>query len=1065
MAEFFIRRPIVAMVIAIVIVIAGTFTLLSLPVSEYPEVSPPVINVSTIFRGADAIAVEESVATPIEGKVNGVDKMLYMRSTNAGDGSMNLSVTFEVGTDVNIDQVNTQNRAALAEAGLPDAVKREGLKVQRSSPDILLVIGLYSPGDVYDALFLSNYASINLIDNLARINGVGEAKNFTALDYAMRIWVRPDRLASLGLTPGDVANAIQEQNVQAPAGIIGSEPAPPGQELEYTVDAGGLLREPEQFEEIIVRSNPDGSQVKVRDVARVEFGSQNYSAFARVNGSPGVVLGIYLAPGGNALETANQVKTFLAEAGGRFPPGIDYNVIVDSTRPITASMEEIVITLLEALVLVILVTWIFLQSWRATLIPAIAIPVSLIGTFMIFPALGFSLNTLSMFGLVLAIGMVVDDAIVVVEAAQAYIEKGLAPREATIKAMKDVTGPVVGTTLIMLAVFVPVGFMGGLTGSLYKQFAITIAVSISISSINALTLSPALCALLLRPPAPPRGPLGRFFAAFNRTFERATTRYTGVVNFMVRRLVRTMIALAVIFAGTFFLLSKIPGGFIPEEDKGYLFAAVELPDGASLQRTGAVMQKIEKGIAEQDGVENFCVVGGYNIMTGTVTSNSGTAFIGLKDWSERTTRLTHARAIAFLLMRKFIDLPEARFLAFGPPALPGFGSASGFTMQLQDRGGGNIDRLAGVTQQFLTAASQRPELNRLYTGFKATVPRVRLELDREKARTMGVNITDVFSTLQAYLGGAYVNDFVRFGRVYRVFVQAEPEFTASPNDIEEFFVRGSNGVMVPLSTLVKITPGTGPTFTNRFNLYRSAEITGQPGAGYSSAEALAAIEEVAAEVLPPDFGYEWSGLTYQEKQAEGEAVVTFALAIVFVFLLLAALYESWSLPFAVLLCSPLVVLGACAGLLLRGFDNNVYTQIGLIMLIGLSAKSAILIVEFARKLREDGMPSNQAAVEAAKQRLRPILMTVWSFALGCVPLALASGSGAVSRQVMGYASVFGTIVAGMLGIFFWPATYAFVQRLVEGRSHEGSVEPSPVPPPAPTPPTAPDSGKPKEEQK
>ena len=1049
MVEFFIRRPIVAMVISIVMVILGGFAMLSLPISEYPEVSPPVVKVTTKYPGADSIAVEQSVATPIESRVNGVENMIYMRSNNVSDGSMTLNVTFKVGTDVDIAQVNTQNRAALAEARLPDSVKREGLSIKRSSPDLLMVIGIYSPEETFDGLFLSNYTTINLVDSIARIGGVGEAKNFTALEYSMRIWLRPDRLASLELTAGDVISAIRSQNIQAPAGIIGSEPAPPGQELQYTVEAGGLLETPEEFEQIIVRTRPDGSVVRLGDVGRIEFGSQFYGAFATVNGGPGAVLGIYLAPGGNAIQTAAEIRSFLKDAEGRFPPGVEYDIIVDSTRPILASMEEIVVTLLEALVLVIAVTWLFLQSWRATIIPALAIPVSLIGTFIVFPILGFSLNTLTMFGLVLAIGLVVDNAIVVLEAAQTEIDKGKTPLQGTIDAMKEVTAPVIGTTLIMLAVFLPVGFMPGLTGSLYKQFALTIAISVAISAINALSLSPALCALLLKPPGESRGLLGKFFGLFNRAFDRFTGGYVRVVGFFINRVFTAIAILAVIFGLTYFLIVRLPSGFVPEEDRGYLFASVELPAGASLQRTQAVMEQIKSGVAEMEEVQSYCLVGGFNLLNNTISADSGAVFINLKDWGERTAPESSAGSIAMRIMRKFADIAEARVLAFGPPALPGYGAASGFTMEIQDLAGGSPEDLAAVTDQFITAASQRPELTRMYSGFNVDVPRVKLSLDREKARAMGVNIPEVYSTLQAFLGGAYVNDFIRFGRLYRVFVQAEPEFKSEPADIQNFYVRGNEGTMVPLSTLVSTDRGSGPYFTNRFNLYRAARVTGQPAPGYTSSQAIAALEEVAAEVLPAEFGYAWSGLTYQQQSGKGGTIIVFSLAIVFVFLLLAALYESWSLPFAVLLCSPLVVLGAVTGLLLKGFDNNVYTQIALITLIGLSAKSAILIVEYAKNLRRDGVSSRDAASEAAKSRLRPIIMTVSSFALGCLPLMLAAGSGANSRQIMGYAAVFGTVISGLLGLLFWPASYAFVQRIVEGK--EGSSSASPPPPSRPDP--------------
>lgn len=1045
MAEFFIRRPIVAMVLSILMVIVGAFTLVRLPVSEYPEVSPPVINVSATFRGADAEAVEASVATPLEAQINGVENMLYMKSVNAADGSMSLSATFDLGTSPNLNQVNVQNRASLALPRLPEAVTREGVSVKTSSPDLLMVIALVSPQGTYDEVFLSNYATINMIDAIARVRGVGDVRNFTVQDYAMRLWVDPDRLASLALTPADVIAAVREQNVQAAAGLVGAEPARRGQEFQYNVVAGGLLQAPEEFEEIIVRSNPDGSQVKVRDVARIEMGAQIYKSSATAGGAPAAALGIYLAPGANALATAGAIKQQLAEMERRFPPDMAVKVTLDSTRPIEASMESIVHTLFEAVVLVILVVFLFLQSFRATLIPMLTVPVALLGTFMVFPLLGFSVNTLTLFGLVLAIGIVVDDAIVVVEAVMHHLEHGSTPVEATQRAMKEVSGPVVAIALILCAVFVPVAFLPGLTGTLYQQFAITIAASVVFSAINALTLSPALCALLLRPPSLRRGPLGMFFGAFNRMFDAVTARYTGVAGFLVRRSARTMLILVAAVAGVVGLGRVVPGGFIPDEDKGYFFISAELPDAASLQRSKAVGRQIEAVLAGTEGVDSYVGIAGFSILSNVAASNAMTFFVSLKDWSERTTAETHARGILRSLTGKFAQMPEARILVFGPPSLPGYGNASGFTFELQDRAGGTVAELAAMTQIFLAEAAKRPELARLYTGFRPAVPQVKVDLDREKCRVLGVPVNDVYATLQAYLGGAYVNDFNRFGRVYRVYLQAEPAFTGQPDDIARLHVRNRDGGMVPLDTLVRVSQTSGPAYTTRYNLFRATEITGAAAPGFSSAQAVAAMEEVARAVLPSGFGYEWTGLTYQEKQAEGRSAVIFGLALVFVFLLLAAQYESWSLPLAVLLATPLVVLGTYLGLLVRGFENNVYAQIGIIMLIGLAAKNAILIVEFAKMKHEQGVPFVEATIEGARQRLRPILMTSLAFILGAVPLAVASGSGAESRKVMGTAVVFGMSIATLIGVLVIPACYAFVMRL----SGAGKSAPSAAPPEPP----------------
>ena len=1033
MAEFFIRRPIVAMVISILTCIVGLISLSRLPISEYPNVSPTLIQATTSYRGAAAEAVMESVATPIESKVNGVDKLLYMQSINGNDGKMTLNITFDVGTDVDIMQVNAQNRVGQAQAQLPDAVKREGVVVNRSSPDILMAIGLSSPNNTYDGVFLGNYADINLVDQIKRVRGVGDVKNFTAQDYSMRVWLDPDKLASLGVTPQDVANAIKEQNAQSPAGSIGAEPAPPGQESQFTIRAQGLLREPAEFEEIIVRSNPGGQQVKIKDIGRVDLGAQTYALRARLDKAPAGALGVYLAPGANAIQTADKVKAILEEASSRFLPDMEYSITLDSTLPIKASMESIVHTLFEAIILVLVVVFIFLQSFRATIIPMLTVPVSLLGVFIIFPMLGFSVNTLTMFGLVLAIGIVVDDAIVVVEAVQHHIEHGKSPIDATRQAMKEVSGPVVAIALILCAVFVPVAFMGGVTGALYQQFALTIAISVIFSAINALTLSPALSAMLLRAPKPGRGPIAWFFKKFNQFFDWITEGYGKIVGSLTRKAARSMLMLVVVCGGIYLLGKFVPGGFIPDEDKGYLFVAVELPQGASLQRSDAILKQVEHIVGNTEGVRSALAISGMNILNSQTFSNSAMMFVGLDDWDERKDPKLHAKALVAEWNRKFYAIPGARVFAFGPPALPGYGSVSGFTMQLQDKSGGSVEQLSTYVKQVIAEASKRPEIGRVTTTFQPSTPQVKVELDREKARALGVPVDSVFQTLQAYLSGLYVNDFVKFGRVYKVFLQAEPQFTNSPDDIGKFYVRNNEGGMVPLNTLVNVSKMSGPNFVTRFNLFLSAEMMGSPAPGYSSAQAIKAMEEVMAE-MPPNVGYEWSGLTLQEKKSEGQAGIIFGMAIIFVFLLLAAQYESWTLPFAVLLSVPTVILGTMVGLLLRNFEMNVYAQVGLVMLIGLAAKNAILIIEFAKMKRDEGMPTLEAVLIGAKLRLRPILMTSFAFILGCVPLMLASGSGAASRSTMGTGVVFGMTISTLIGLFLIPVCYVFVQRFADRKT-------------------------------
>ena len=1047
MAEFFIRRPIVAIVIAILIVLLGAFVLTALSIEQYPFLAPPTIRVTATYPGASAVAVEQSVATPIEQEVNGVESMIYMQSSNTSDGRMLLDVNFAVGVDQDKANVLTQNRVNSAQARLPAEAIAQGVTVKKQSPSILMVVSLYSSKGTYDANYLINYCGINLRDQLLRIPGIAQVDLFGGTDYGMRIWLRPDKLAKLGLTPADVIASIKEQNLQAPAGRIGMAPSPKGQQFTYTVAAPGRLVTTEEFENIIIRGTETGAQVRIRDVGRAELGAQDYNAFGRLDGKPAGAMAVYLLPGANQLKAAEAIYHTMASARGFFPPDMDYKIVYDTTPSVEASIHEILKTFVEAIILVTLVVFIFLQNVRATFVPLLTVPVSLIGTFIFFPLLGFSVNTLSMFGLVLAIGIVVDDAIVVVEAVMHHIEHGLDPVAATRQAMKEVSAPVIGIALILSAVFIPVAFVPGLTGRMYQQFALTIAISVLLSAFSALSLSPALSAMLLKPAKPMRGPLGAFFRGFNRVFDWITGRYVGVARILVRRAVLTIMLVGVVILGAGLIGRQLPAGFIPEEDQGLLGVNVQLPPGASLERTGAVLTRVEQIVAATAGVDSFATIGGFGLVTNTYQPNFGTVLVRLKPWEERHGPALHVRGIMAGLQQQFTTIPEAIVFPFNIPTISGFGASAGFKFLLQDRSGTlSVEQLGAEARKYLAAARQRPELGNLFTSFDPNYPQVKVDLDRDKARKLGVPINDVFQAMSAALGSTYVNDFNRFGRLYRVYVQAEADYRRRPQDIGEIYVRSqTTGTMIPLSTLVTVGSIPSTEITTRFNLFRSVDISGAPARDYTSGQALVALEAVFAETMPKEMGFAYSALAYQEKTAP-PALPTLILAIVFVFLLLAAMYESWRLPWAVLLGSPLVALGAFFGVWLMGYDNNVYVQIGLIMLIGLAAKNAILIVEFAKAKYEEGSTIEQAALESARLRFRPILMTAFAFILGVVPLMRASGAGSGAQNVMGTAVFWGMLVATFLGVFIIPGNFAFVEQL--GLSRQPSKRPVVVPPAA-----------------
>ncbi len=1032
MGSFFVRRPVFAIAIAIVTVILGTVSLLSLAMEQYPNITPPVVEVRATYTGANAVSVEQSVATPLEQQINGVENMIYMKSINANDGTMTIQVSFNVGTDPDMNTVFTQNRVAAATAKLPEEVKRLGVTTEKSMPNQLMIITLTSSDGRYDQNFLNNYALINIKDVLARIRGIGRVDVMGSADYSMRIWIKPDRLAQLGITVPEIIEAIRAQSVIVPGGKLGAEPAPPGTEFTYTVRLPERLQSEEEFGDIVVRTSQAGAQVKLRDIARVELGVEKYLLFTRMNDQQCALIALYQAPGSNAVELVEQATRTMEDLSRFFPTGMRYDIALDTSKPIVAGIKEIVETLFIALALVIFVVFIFIQDWRATLIPTIAIPVSLVGAFMLFPLLGFTINVLSLLGLVLAIGIVVDDAIVVVEAVQVNIQKGMNSTDATIAAMSEVAAPVIATTLVLIAVFIPVAAMAGITGRLYQQFAITVAVSVGFSSVNALTLSPALCALLLKKPKPYGGPLGAFFKLFNKAFDRSTEGYVSFTNVVTRKIYLGIIFIGIVLGATGLVGKILPGGFMPEEDMGYLYVNFQLPDAASMQRADAVARKIEAIAKKYEEIEYITTATGYSLLSSAMSTNAGILFLSLVDWDQREKTV---KDIVGLLNRDLsLQINEAQAFAFGPPAIPGLGSGSGFSLMLQDRRGSTPEFLAQQAGRFLQAASQRPEIGAVFTAFRANAPQKFIDINRDKILRADIALNDVYTTIGAFLGGSYVNDFNRFGRLYKAYIQAEPEYRQSVDQINLFFIKNGAGVSVPLAAFADIQEVAGPDFTNRFNLSRSVELSGGPARGYTSAQAMDALEAVAAEVLPQEMTYSWSNMSFQEKQASGSAAVIFAFSLIFVFLILAAQYESWSLPASILLGTPFALLGAMGTvLLMRQFDlsyeNNIFAQISLVMLIGMAAKNAILIVEFANIKFKEGLSLFDAAIESARMRFRPILMTAFSFILGVLPLVFASGTGSEARKVMGMALLGGMSLATLLGVFFYPMLFVFIGKI------------------------------------
>ena len=1028
-SRFFIEHPIFASVISIVIVLAGLVSVGLLPISQYPEITPPTVEVKASYPGANAAVVAETVAAPIEQEVIGVENMIYMSSVSAGDGSYTLTVTFEVGTDLDMASILVQNRVTLAEPKLPEEVKRQGVNTKKKSPNIILIASLSSPDDRYDELYMSNYATLRIRDTLSRIPGVGDVNIYPESDYSMRIWLDPTLLKSRSLTTTEVIAEIREQNVQVAAGQIGQPPVPDGQNFQYAVNVLGRLTDVEQFEDIIIKTGTGGRVTRLKDVARIDLGGKTYDITSRLSGAPSASIAVYQLPGSNALDVSSRVHAAMEEMSAYFPEGLEYSIPYDTTMFVDASIKQVYVTLVEAVLLVFLVLFLFLQDWRATLIPAVTIPVSLIGTLAVMLAMGFSINMLTLFGLVLAIGIVVDDAIVVVEATVTHMEQGLDSKAAAIKAMSEVSGPIVATTLVLLAVFIPAAFLPGITGELYRQFALTIAVATVFSSISALTLSPALAAMVLR--LPPENKHA-FFRGFDRLFSKTENGYMSVVKGAVRRTALMLLLALGLMTFTGWQFVSLPTGFMPTEDQGYMLVHVQLPDAASQERTNEVLDKIDAILKQTNGVADWVIFGGFNLIDGTASSNTAIVFITLAPWEERTEPALRQEAIlAGLQGQFFVRIPESIVYVFLPPAISGLGVAGGFQLQIEDRGGIGLEELNAMVREIIQDGNAQAGLTGLNTTFRIDVPQLFAEVDRTKAKTLGIPLSEVFDSLQAYLGSAYVNDFNKFGRTWQVMVQADHQFRTRPDDIRSIDVRNASGAMVPLGTLIAVDETVGPQTILRYNLYPTASITGEAAPGYSSGQALNLMEQLAGQKLPTSMGYEWTGMSFQEKKVGSEAIMVFALAIILVFLVLSAQYESWTSPAAVIMVVPLAVLGTVLAVMMKGADNNVYTQIGITLLIGLASKNAILIVEFAMAERERGKSLLDAAVDAAKLRFRPILMTSIASIAGFMPLVIASGAGAASQQAIGLAVVGGMVAATVMSLTFTPVFYVVMKRLGE----------------------------------